>query len=297
MAQTVFATLFLLCAVCIRASEWTYFLGGADWEGTCTEGDSQSPINIPFLNPEEMTMIEGSHLRTVFEFGAVSDFTVTNNGHAITLSFDENEDVFSDIRIPVTDGLLHGVVGDGPKSTATTINIPAFLYNFHLHTPAEHAFDGALPPMEGHMVHIISKEFLPSCPYDTCLSVVGLRFVYTVDNENNPFIDTILATIGGEWPANKDDKISARNSTIDFRNLFPHENPSYAVYNGSLTTPPCTEYVLWHIIEEPLPVSVEQVTALERVISNAAEGVSRNSRTIQPLNGRTIGYVAAATDL
>eukprot|EP01025_Chloroclados_australasicus_P047483 TRINITY_DN532_c0_g1_i4.p1 TRINITY_DN532_c0_g1~~TRINITY_DN532_c0_g1_i4.p1 ORF type:complete len:295 (+),score=40.07 TRINITY_DN532_c0_g1_i4:134-1018(+) len=293
MLVGVASAIVLLSASYVFGSQgWNYTLGGADWEGTCAEGSSQSPILIPFLNPEEMTVINGSHLRTAFEFGSVSEFTVTNNGHAITLTFDQQDDVFSDIRIPITDGLLHGVIGDGPKAAAATINVPAFLYNFHLHEPSEHSFDGMLPPMEGHMVHIISKDFVPSCPYDTCLTVVGFRFQYTSSNEENLFIANILNAIGGEWPAEKDDTVVGQG-TIDFRQLLPSEEPAYAVYNGSLTTPPCTEYVLWHVIEEPLPVSVEQVVALERVISQAAEGVSRNSRTIQPLNGRTIGYVAA----
>eukprot|EP01025_Chloroclados_australasicus_P069533 TRINITY_DN982_c0_g1_i2.p1 TRINITY_DN982_c0_g1~~TRINITY_DN982_c0_g1_i2.p1 ORF type:complete len:339 (-),score=39.98 TRINITY_DN982_c0_g1_i2:398-1285(-) len=290
--KAVAAVILSLCAGSVLTLEWTYTRGGADWEGICAEGTSQSPILIPFLSPEDMTVIEGSHLRTVFELGDVSEFTVTNNGHALTLTFDEQDDVFSDIRIPIADGLLHGILGDGPKQPATTINVPAFLYNFHLHQPSEHSFDGLFPPLEAHMVHIISQEFVPSCPFDTCLTVVGLRFQYTSSDEENPFIASILEAIGGEWPIEKGESVTG-NRTIDFRDLFPSEEPAYAVYNGSLTTPPCTEYVLWHVIEEPLPVSVEQVVALEKVMSSAAEGVSRNSRIIQPLNGRAIGYVAA----
>eukprot|EP01025_Chloroclados_australasicus_P016104 TRINITY_DN1791_c0_g1_i1.p1 TRINITY_DN1791_c0_g1~~TRINITY_DN1791_c0_g1_i1.p1 ORF type:complete len:327 (-),score=38.02 TRINITY_DN1791_c0_g1_i1:422-1303(-) len=292
MIGVILSVLFVLRVGVFASEQWSYTQGGADWEGICAKGTSQSPILIPFRNPEQMVLIEGSHLRTNFEFGSVDEFTVTNNGHAITLTFDEQEEIFSDIRIPITDGLLHGVIGDGSKQPASTINIPAFMYNFHLHEPSEHSFDGMLPPMEGHMVHVISKEFVPSCPFDTCLTVVGFRFQYTSSNEENPFIASILEAIGGEWPEEKG-AVAFGNSTIDFTQLLSSSSPAYAVYNGSLTTPPCTEYVLWHVIEEPLPVSVEQVVALERVISSAAEGVSRNSRTIQPLNGRTIGYVAA----
>jgi carbonic anhydrase len=41
--------------------------------------------------------------------------------------------------------------------------------------------------------------------------------------------------------------------------LLPEFSNLYLTYNGSLTTPPCTETVSWVIRKEPLTVSRQQV--------------------------------------
>ena len=48
------------------------------------------------------------------------------------------------------------------------------------------------------------------------------------------------------------------NYTLDFKDLLP-ENRSYVTYSGSLTTPPCTEGVLWHVFTQPRVMSTFEV--------------------------------------
>ena len=50
---------------------------------------------------------------------------------------------------------------------------------------------------------------------------------------------------------------------------------------GSLTTPPCTEDVLWLVLKQPQPVSVEQQAIFARLYAP-------NARPLQPANGRNI---------
>jgi carbonic anhydrase len=38
------------------------------------------------------------------------------------------------------------------------------------------------------------------------------------------------------------------------------DDVSYISYEGSLTTPPCTEGILWHVMLEPMKVTKKQVT-------------------------------------
>jgi carbonic anhydrase len=59
-------------------------------------------------------------------------------------------------------------------------------------------------------------------------------------------------------------------------------NGQYLRYSGSLTTPPCTEGVLWAIMRERMTVSREQVQAFERALGFA------NNRPVQPVNARTL---------
>ncbi len=68
--------------------------------------------------------------------------------------------------------------------------------------------------------------------------------------------------------------------TVDLASLVP-ASPAHYLYMGSLTTPPCTEGVLWVSMKEPLMVSDEQLRIFARLYP-------RNSRPIQPHNGRLV---------
>jgi carbonic anhydrase len=59
-------------------------------------------------------------------------------------------------------------------------------------------------------------------------------------------------------------------------------NRHYLRYSGSLTTPPCTEGVIWVIMQERMTVSREQVQAFERALGFA------NNRPVQPVNARAL---------
>jgi carbonic anhydrase len=50
---------------------------------------------------------------------------------------------------------------------------------------------------------------------------------------------------------------------------------------GSLTTPPCTENVMWMVFKEPLRISPEQIAIFARLYPN-------NARPLQPVNDRLI---------
>lgn len=65
---------------------------------------------------------------------------------------------------------------------------------------------------------------------------------------------------------------------------------AYYRYNGSLTTPGCTEGILWHVMAEPLTISRAQLLAFTNVLAIVQGGMGRggDNRLIQPLNGRSV---------
>ena len=81
-----------------------------------------------------------------------------------------------------------------------------------------------------------------------------------------------------------------------------HQN-SFYTYPGSLTTPPCTEFVSWHLADTPLKISPSEYNRLSNLLLNFqtnqnAEGecelasianrAGYTSRPPQPLNGRNV---------
>lgn len=63
----------------------------------------------------------------------------------------------------------------------------------------------------------------------------------------------------------------------------------YFTYEGSLTTPPCSETVTWIEFEETIPLSRDQINAF-RLISTKKGRLTHNYRPTQPLNGRLIFF-------
>jgi len=53
----------------------------------------------------------------------------------------------------------------------------------------------------------------------------------------------------------------APGRVLNFSSLLPL-NRSYVTYTGSLTTPPCSEGVMWHVMTQPQSISLRQARAV-----------------------------------
>ena len=69
-------------------------------------------------------------------------------------------------------------------------------------------------------------------------------------------------------------------SAVDVTTLLP-ESHAYFAFMGSLTTPPCSEGVLWLVMKTPVTVSSQQVAVFSKLYK-------MNARPIQAANGRLI---------
>ncbi len=151
----------------------------------------------------------------------------------------------------------------GEGSSLAVMGKRYVLQQFHFHRPSEERVNGRLYDMSVHLVHRNEEGQL---------AVVAVLLEKGVDH---PLIQTLLNNL----PLEQDSEM-APEEPIDPSRLLP-ENRAYWTYMGSLTTPPCTEGVLWMVMKQPLQVGAEQVAIFSRVFRN-------NSRPLQAQNGRLI---------
>jgi carbonic anhydrase len=139
------------------------------------------------------------------------------------------------------------------------------LEQFHFHSPSEHRIADRRFPAEMHLVHT-SGERPPV--------VIG---VLIEEGDENPTLKAALADVPPE-PADE----RPLDSEVDPSELLPGGGFGAVYrYRGSLTTPPCTEGVLWTVYERPLELSAEQIEALTTVYPS-------NARPLQPLGERRL---------
>jgi carbonic anhydrase len=149
-----------------------------------------------------------------------------------------------------------------PGNTIEFLEEQFELKQFHFHSPSEHTIKGEHFPMEVHFVH--QNE-------DGKLLVVGLMFEAGEHNEAMNQLPSFRAK-RGESPSTE---------PVNFNEMVAGRG-DYFLYNGSLTTPPCSEGVQWIVIKQPIIASPEQLQHFQDLLGFA------NNRPIQTHNSRII---------
>ena len=140
------------------------------------------------------------------------------------------------------------------------------LKQFHFHVPSENNINGEAYPLEAHFVHATD---------DGKLAVIAVMFE---EGDENP----ILAKAWKKLPTLKvGEESKCGLSADDVKALMP-KNKDYYKFMGSLTTPPCSENVKWHVYKNTLTASKEQINAFFTLFSFP------NNRPVQASNGREI---------
>jgi len=151
--------------------------------------------------------------------------------------------------------------------THSNINIDGkhfVLKQFHFHSPSENEIKGRSFPLEAHFVHVNKNG-----------EIAVIAVLYELGDAN-----TALQKIFDAMPHQAGEKtpITLDSATID--TLLPKEK-AYYYFNGSLTTPPCSEGVKWMVLKSYQTISKEQL----KQFTNVIEG---NNRPVQPINARKV---------
>jgi len=151
----------------------------------------------------------------------------------------------------------------GPDSWLRTGGENFQLMQFHFHSPSEHQIKGEQFALEGHFVHQNASG---------ALAVVSILFRAGEWN-------TDLARIGAAAPEAINQPEPIDLDIADLELIRDHE--SYYRYNGSLTTPPCTEGVAWYVLKKPGHIAPDQAAQFVALIGEDARGP-------QPINARIV---------
>jgi carbonic anhydrase len=160
----------------------------------------------------------------------------------------------------------HTIQVNAAPGSGCTIEGERFeLLQFHFHHPSEHLLSGEATTIEIHFVH------------RNLAGQLGVLGVF-LDAETKPL--AALEPIWAALPGNAGPERAVAGVTITPERLFPASN-SHFRYQGSLTTPPCSEGVAWVVYATPVEISRAQAAKFAKLFPN-------NARPVQPLNRRDL---------
>lgn len=142
------------------------------------------------------------------------------------------------------------------------------LTQFHFHHPSEHLVNGKAFAMEAHFVHAAKEGRL---------AVVG---VLMTPGRRNAVFEKIVSTM----PMEEGSPIPA-DPAIDPNALLPGQRAYYS-YEGSLTTPPCSETVDWLVLANRIEVAKADIARFAKLYPMNARPVQNRNRRFILSSGR-----------
>ncbi len=138
------------------------------------------------------------------------------------------------------------------------------LVQFHFHTPSEEHVAGKASAMVAHFVHRDAEG--------------RFAVVAALIEPGKP--NTGFETVLSHLPRQAGETLTVEGLELDLAALLPAQRRYYD-YEGSLTTPPCSEQVHWMVLTQPVHVSREAIHQFRQLYP-------ANARPVQPLNGRVV---------
>src|SRR5277367_2077380 len=165
----------------------------------------------------------------------------------------------------VTDTGHSFQVNAAPGSGGITVGGEHYdLVQFHFHEPSEERIDGHRYSMVAHLVHKNAKGEL---------AVVAVLIHKGPEN-------AFLKPVFDNFPPSGTPQTAAAGGTLNLADFLPAKH-GYYTFEGSLTTPPCSENVRWFVLKTPVDASSAQ-------IAQFSKRYAHNARPTQPLNDRVI---------
>eukprot|EP01038_Epipyxis_sp_PR26KG_P007424 gene7424-10117_t len=274
------------------------FWGTVEGNEDCS-GESQSPIDIkdpiPSSNSYDPLEINRQSM-------GCKEWLQFSNNYTMEVAFMEsNSRILCALNV-----IYHNIVYD--------------LVQIHFHSPSEHTFRGKHQNAEVHFVH--QPHILPSIrssladsrnidnnhrnkssnhsPKMLVIAVMLQLPPVGPPETSNYYLNTLWKLGGSDVTNGIPTEVKTEIPLNPYKSIFPSSNSAYYYYNGSLTTPPCTEIVQWVIFEDPVTISTADLKQLRHaasVLKTTIVNVKGNSnRYTQPLHGRKVYRLATKTN-
>lgn len=243
-----------------ETAHWSYsgHDGSESWvalsaDNFACSAKNQSPINLTGFIKADLDPIKFDYAQGTNE--------IVNNGHTIQLNYQKG----SNIEV---DGQIFN------------------LLQVHFHAPSENHIKGQPYPLEAHFVHaneggdlaviaVMYKQGLPNQRLKIELDKTHGKMIRTAASPNK-----ILKQIWSVMPTQTGEKY-ALTEMINLDAILPQNKDHYR-FNGSLTTPPCSEGVRWLVMTDAVTVSKEQIEDFSDVLYES------NNRPLQAINSRYV---------
>lgn len=230
--------------------------GPQHWPGQ-PQGQKQSPVDL------QLSKMKTICLSDPFKFVNYEkpiSGKLTNTGHSVQFS--------PEARI------------DAPEIYGGMLDQSYRFIQYHFHWAqkdnegSEHTLGGLRYPAELHLVHQGVQD-------PNKLAVLGV-FLKLEDHGDalKPDEEALAAIIENGQAA------EMKSQVLHLK--LPENRGSFARYEGSLTTPPCSENVVWTVFTDPIGVTSKQLALLRAVKDYRGSVIHKNYRPVQNLNDRQI---------
>ncbi|XP_025830338.1 carbonic anhydrase 15-like [Agrilus planipennis] len=153
---------------------------------------------------------------------------------------------------------------------------------------AEHILRGKRYPMEMHMVHRNKNYPTMEEAMKHADGLTVLAFFYKLDENDNKQLDQLVKHLPRVYAPHANITLT---ETFALASLIPssEKRRSYFMYNGSLTTPPCSEAVTWIVYSNPMPVSEVQLNKFRSMFGHDSHTkLINNFRYVQDIGSREV---------
>ncbi|KAK7134271.1 hypothetical protein R3I93_017626 [Phoxinus phoxinus] len=274
----------LLCPVHSTSSDaWCYnqpSCNSTTWSQNYTKscnGSSQSPINIVTAN------VQGNSNLTSFNFTGFDDnstfLTINNTGEYVVVTLNGSKMAVQggDLPVKYSPVEFHLHWGNGNSSNGS-----------------EHTVNGKQYPMELQILNVNSKynASLPAALAandSTALAILSFFIEGVAQNQTNKWtnLTSLLGSITGSGNSTSINQTSM-NSLLE-----GVDRTKYYRYQGSYTTPNCSEVVIWTVFKDTIKVSQDVINSFTAIKFKGVGGLApanmtNNFRGVQPLNGRNV---------
>lgn len=197
---------------------------------------------------------------------------LTNNGHTVSVTMNSD-------HIPLISG--------GPLKGVYQYSQLHFHWGDNDTFGSEDMIDNHIFPMELHVVFFKQQYKNAKTALDHPDGLTVLAFFYEVSKEDNLEYKEFVELLGNVV---KSHKTASFKNPPSLKSLIARDVMHYYTYNGSLTTPPCSEVVTWIDFKEPILLSHKQIEAFRALEDEEGHPLTHNFRPVQPLGDRVVLY-------